>query len=118
MTELQSYRHPSIRVSEIFLCLISINSPTRFACRGISDLFRFKKGPFRGELLDPNLDHYLQLHNPSQDCSVGSGLGNREVPGLNLISPLRLCLNNTDLNCILNYFNLHFLNLITILKKF
>ena len=25
----------SIRVGQIFLCLISINSPTRFACRGI-----------------------------------------------------------------------------------
>ena len=34
----QSHRHPrvlSIWVGEIFLCLISINSPTRFACRGI-----------------------------------------------------------------------------------
>ena len=37
VTEWQSDRHPrvlSIRVGEIFLCLISINSPTRFACRG------------------------------------------------------------------------------------
>ena len=38
VTESQSYRHPrvlSIRVGEIFLCLISINSPTRFARSGI-----------------------------------------------------------------------------------
>ena len=38
VTESQSHRHPrvlSIRVGEIFLCLISINSPTRFAHRGI-----------------------------------------------------------------------------------
>ena len=38
VTELQSYRHPrvlSIRVGEIFLWEIVINSPTRFACRGI-----------------------------------------------------------------------------------
>ena len=37
-TESQSNRHPrvlSIRVGEIFLCLILINSPTRFARRGI-----------------------------------------------------------------------------------
>ena len=37
-TELQSYRHPkvlSIQVGEIFLCLISINSPTYFTGRGI-----------------------------------------------------------------------------------
>ena len=39
MTEWQSDRHSmvlSIRVGEIFLCLISINSPTRFARRGIT----------------------------------------------------------------------------------
>ena len=39
VTESQSDRHsrvPSIRVGEIFLCLISINSPTRFARRGIT----------------------------------------------------------------------------------
>ena len=38
VTELQSDKHPrvlSVRVGEIFLCLISINSPTRFARRGI-----------------------------------------------------------------------------------
>ena len=38
VTESQSYRHPrviSILVGEIFLCLISINSSTRFAGRGI-----------------------------------------------------------------------------------
>ena len=38
VTELQSYKHPrvpSIQVGDIFLCLISINYPTRFARRGI-----------------------------------------------------------------------------------
>ena len=38
VTELQSYKHPrvlSIRVGEICLCLISINSPTRLARRGM-----------------------------------------------------------------------------------
>ena len=38
VTELQSDRHPrvpSIPVGEVFLCLISIISPTSFACRGI-----------------------------------------------------------------------------------
>ena len=37
-TESQSHRHPralSIQVGEIFLCLISTNSPTRYAHRGI-----------------------------------------------------------------------------------
>ena len=40
----QSDRHSrvlSIRVGEIFLCLISINSPTRFARREISACFMF-----------------------------------------------------------------------------
>ena len=39
VTEWQSHRHPrvlSIQMGEIFLCLISKNSPTRFACRGIN----------------------------------------------------------------------------------
>ena len=38
VTELKSHRNPTvlrIQVGEIFLCLISINSPNRFACRGI-----------------------------------------------------------------------------------
>ena len=37
MTESQSHRHPrvlSVRVGEIFLCLISLNSPICFARRG------------------------------------------------------------------------------------
>ena len=39
ITESESDRHPrvlSIRVGEIYLCLISINSITRFACREIN----------------------------------------------------------------------------------
>ena len=39
VTELQSHRHPrvfSIPVGEIFLCLTSINFPTRFARKGIN----------------------------------------------------------------------------------
>ena len=39
MLKLQSHRHPrvlSIRVGKNFLCLISINSPTRFARSGIT----------------------------------------------------------------------------------
>ena len=42
VTELQSDRHPrelSIQVGETFFSLISINSPTRFAHRGISKFF-------------------------------------------------------------------------------
>ena len=48
VTEWQSDRHPSvlsIRVGEIFLCLTSINSPTRFACRGITLLILMYKSP-------------------------------------------------------------------------
>ena len=42
-TESQSDRHPrvlSMRVGEIFWCLISINSPTRFARRGIIKMLK------------------------------------------------------------------------------
>ena len=42
VTESQSDRRPRVQVGEIFLCLISINSPTRFARRGIT-LFDFIK---------------------------------------------------------------------------
>ena len=48
VTESQSNRHPrvlSIRVGEKFFCLISINSPTRFARRGIIEIMlRSKQG--------------------------------------------------------------------------
>ena len=55
--ESQSYRHPrvlSIWVGEIFLCLISINSHTGFACRWINKLFRswLEKQTITGHLYD------------------------------------------------------------------
>ena len=47
VTESQSDRHPmvvSLRVCEILLCLISINSPTRLARRGTKLKYYFQIG--------------------------------------------------------------------------
>ena len=44
---------PSIRVGEIFLCLISINSPTRFARRGITH-FSVKFAPMHKDVSEVN----------------------------------------------------------------
>ena len=52
-TEIQSNRHSrvlSIRAGEIFLCLISINSPTGFARRGIIHNNNFKGFPIQFQL--------------------------------------------------------------------
>ena len=72
LVKIENTTVPNTRVGEIFLCLISIISPTRLARRGISKIFNsFTNFFYRvvaqdlrvmGSYSDPMSGHYSELH--------------------------------------------------------